>query len=46
MARACPICHDEPASVEVRIGPVYTKVGPRCIGSGLHMMKLLSKFLG
>jgi len=45
MRNPCPICHEETATVEVRFGPVYARIGARCAGSGLHMIRVLSKLV-
>lgn len=41
----CPICRDEHATEEIRVGAFYTKICTRCLGSGLHVMKLLGRLL-
>src|SRR6266702_1045581 len=46
LGQICPICHSEPATVEMRIGAVYAKLGARCVGSGVHLVKVLSKLFG
>lgn len=44
LGQLCP-CGLEPATVELRVGPVYTKVGARCFASTLHIVKVLGKIL-
>lgn len=43
LGQLCPICREENATVEVRIGPMYSKIGEKCLGSGLHVLRLLGK---
>jgi hypothetical protein len=44
LGQLCP-CGMEPATVELRVGPVYTKIGARCFNSGVHFARLLSRLL-
>lgn len=43
LGQLCPVCKEELATVEMRIGPVYAKVGERCVNSGMHLIRLLGK---
>lgn len=44
LGQLCP-CGLEPATVELRVGPVYTKVGVNCFNSGIHVARLMLRFL-
>jgi hypothetical protein len=39
------VCGMNTATVEIRIGPVYTKICPQCFNTGIHALRLLSKLL-
>lgn len=45
LGQLCP-CGLEPATVELRLGPVYAKVCKRCFTSGVHLAHVLAKLLG
>ncbi len=43
LGQLCPICHEGSATVEMRMGPLYSKICEPCFNSGMHVLKLLGK---